>query len=670
MNFDFIKRFRDAKNNRRERRSREVSQELRNLFYSSPLMSDYENMFAQVRPLIDALKVVMPYGVDEKGEKLNENKTPELNVLKNPNYDMGWSEFADLMFASWLTEDELDVHVWKNGKGDIIGYTVLPPNSKTSLGDGRYQWQVYNSENQAIILDENDVLRLRFSRSPKNPEQGISPASSVKIWAQIDDLIGQYQKAYFENGAVPATITFISASTKAKYDEARRELESNLKGAKNKNKTVYVWRQFDNDTGESADQVEIKTIQGNNSTLALKDIVSIVNDKLNKSVGVSEFILGNDASAKYDNAELSDYQFTRRRVYPALVSFWNQFQSELDRITGGLGYAIGFDLDIPDLTERQKAKAEIAKVKSETLVGLINAGASGFSAVKALDLDEKWQRVADDIYTKKLLEKDENEIRLLAGAEPEKKTVDVKHNHEHTLDKLPPMNKQEKAVYDRLINVAQYLIKEQNVVVADVVDEMSKLLTQYAKEGAIDGAKAVAMLADTDIKGEILKTVGNGDIYTSKELEKRIYNRAEALTAGYVDDTKKAIKEVLDTSKSLTANERSDLLQNVVPYTKAELIARNETNYAVRSGVLEQDKVLAEKYGLTMNLVWRTSGDADVCDVCAGMEGEKTVLGQAFSDTAEYNGENVSWTPSEWNDDGQIPNAHPNCRCYYDVEIV
>lgn len=670
MNFDFIKRFRDARNNRRERRSREVSQELRNLFYSNPIMSDYENMFAQVRPLIDALKVVMPYGVDEKGEKLNEDKTPELNVLKNPNYDTGWSEFADLMFASWLTEDELDVHAWKNDRGDIIGYTVLPPNSKTSLGNGQYQWRVYNNENKAIILGEDDVLRLRFSRSPKNPEQGVSPASSIKIWAQIDDLIGQYQKAYFENGAVPATITFISASTKAKYDEVRRELESNLKGAKNKNKTVYVWRQFDNDTGESADQVEIKTIQGNNSTLALKDIVSIVNDKLNKSVGVSEFILGNDASAKYDNAELSDYQFTRRRVYPALVSFWNQFQSELDRITGGLGYAIGFDLDIPDLTERQKAKAEVAKVKSETLVGLISAGASGFSAVKALDLDEKWQRVADDIYTKKLLEKDENEVRLLAGAEPEKKTVDVKHNHEHTLDKLPPMNKQEKAVYDRLINVAQYLIKEQNVVVADVVDEMSKLLTQYAKEGAIDGAKAVAMLADTDIKGEILKTVSNGDIYTSKELEKRIYNRAEALTAGYVDDTKKAIKEVLSTSKSLTANERSDLLQNVVPYTKAELIARNETNYAVRSGVLEQDKALAEKYGLTMNLVWRTSGDADVCDVCAGMEGEKTVLGQAFSDTAEYNGENVSWTPSEWNDHGQIPNAHPNCRCYYDVEIV
>ena len=334
----------------RRRKARDIAQELSNQFFLSPLCSDYENLFAQVRPLINELKTVMPYGVTDRGTRLSPSKTPELEWLKNPNEDMGWSEFADAMFSAWLTEDELDIHLWRDKRDRVIGYTILPPQSRIYLGYGRWEWQVMTTEGEEI-LDEDQVMRLRFSRNPRDLQKGISPASAVRIWAQIDDLIAQYQRAYFENGAIPATITFITASTYDKYDKTRKELENKLKGAHNRNKTVYAWRQFDNDTGQSVDQVEVKTIQGNNSTLAIKEIVEIVNDRLNKAVGVSNFILGDDSSAKYDNAELSRHQFIKNRVYPALVSFWNQFQHELDRLTGGLGYAITFDLEIPELTE-------------------------------------------------------------------------------------------------------------------------------------------------------------------------------------------------------------------------------------------------------------------------------------------------------------------------------
>lgn len=657
---------------RRAEKGKEISQELANQFRLSPLFSDYENVFAQVRPLIDAMKMVVPYGVSDRGVKLAPKKTPELEILKNPNDEMGWAEFADLMFATWLTEDELDVHVWKDDKGNVEGYTVLPPSARSYKGDGQYQWNVQTKDGM-VIYDDMQVARLRFSRSPRNPSRGVSPASSIKTWAQIDDLIGQYQRAYFENGAVPATITFINASTKDKYEATRRELEMNLKGAENKNKTVYVWRQFDNDTGQSVDQIEVKTIQGNNSTLAIKDIVSIVNDKLNKSVGVSNFILGDDSSAKYDNAELSDHQFTKRRVYPALVGFWNQFQSELDRITGGLGYAIGFDLEIPELTERERAKSEVARIKTETMISLINAGASGASVVEALELSKKWQNLANDLYAKSLIPDFEYPQELnYATKKPAEATIDAKDStkcehkdHTHTLDKLPPMTKEEKAVYDKLVDVAKMLIAEKEVITDNVVEEMTVLLNEYAKKGGKDGAKAVALLANKDIKGEILKTVSKGEIYTSKALESRIKSRAEQLVVGYTEHTKNVIQGVLDTTTAMTANERTAELMKVLPYQKAELIARNETLYAIRSGRLEQDKELAEKYGLKIGLVWRTSGDGAVCDVCQAMEGKTTDLGKPF------HGENIddSWQ-SNWNDHGQIPDAHPNCRCYFDEELV
>ena len=527
-----IDNFKDAI---RRKKSQRFAQELGNQFFLSPLCSDYENLFAQVRPLIDEMKCVMPYGVSDRGTKLPEAKTPELAWLKNPNDDMGWAEFADLMFATWLTEDELDIHLWRDNRGKVIGYTIIPPECRIYLGYGRWEWQVLTTDG-IEVLDEDQVMRLRFSRSPRDVQKGVSPASAVRVWAQIDDLIAQYQRAYFENGAIPATITFITASTYEKYDKTRRELENKLKGARNHNKTVFAWRQFDNDTGESVDQVEVKTIQGNNSTLAIKEIVDIVNDRLNKSVGVSNFILGDDSSAKYDNAELSDHQFTKRRVYPALVSFWNQFQHELDRLLGGLGYGISFDLDIPELTEREKARAEIGRIRGEALVNLISAGASAEGAVQALGLPDSWITAAQGIYNKALNNELNAPLTISYSApkpieatideapkSPKAHEADVVHGHNctchHSLDELPPMSKEERQIYDLLVKLGEDLIADaEKVNVEEVIAQMTELLEKDAKNGAINGTKAIQMLANKDIAGELLQTITKGEVYISEAL--------------------------------------------------------------------------------------------------------------------------------------------------------
>lgn len=684
----------NLKDARKRKKSRDFAQELSNQFFLSPICSDYENLFAQVRPLIDEMKTIFPYGITDRGTKLPENKTPELAWLRNPNDEMGWSEFADLMFATWLTEDELDIHVWRRKNGDVEGYTIVPPECRIYLGYGRWEWQVMTTKG-IQILDETQVMRLRFSRSPRNIQKGVSPASAVRVWAQIDDLIAQYQRAYFENGAIPATITFITASTFEKYDKTRKELENKLKGAHNRNKTVYAWRQFDNDTGQSVDQVEVKTIQGNNSTLAIREIVDIVNDRLNKSIGVSNFILGDDSSAKYDNAELSDHQFTRRRVYPALVSFWNQFQHELERILeSGLGYGISFDLEIPELTERTKAKAEIARIRGEALVNLISAGSSGIAAVEALGLPKCWLNAANGIYSKGLTGGLLSPIEIDYGVRaPAQSTVDKKggeseltdplenlethdlvygHNCScHSVDALPEMTPEEKKLYDKLIEMANDIMKKEGANYDKLVDEMIDILLDDAKNGEIDGAKALSLLTEDDVASEIIKTVSNGEVYVSEALENRIKTRAKLLADGYKDHTQQIIEETLSGEETLSANEIAAKLSEVMPRKRAELIARNETLYAIRSGRLEQDEELAEKYGLQVKLVWQTSHDSKVCPVCAAMEGEEVVLGKAFVDTVTTeDGEIASWAHDSWNDNGRITSAHVNCRCYWDEVIV
>lgn len=679
----WINRLLDAN---KRRKSREFAQELSNQFFLSPICSDYENLFAQVRPLIDEMKVVVPYGVTDRGAKLNLNRTPELAWLRDPNDEMGWAEFADLMFATWLTEDELDIHVWKDKRGKVEAYTVIPPECRIYLGYGKWEWQVLTTEG-IQILDESQVMRLRFSRSPRNIQKGVSPASAVRVWAQIDDLIAQYQRAYFENGAIPATITFITASTQEKYLATRKELENNLKGAHNRNKTVYAWRQFDNDTGQSVDQVEVKTIQGNNSTMAIREIVGIVNDRLNKAIGVSNFILGDDSSAKYDNAELSDHQFTKRRVYPALISFWNQFEHELDRITGGLGYHISFDLEIPELTERTKAKAEIARIRAESLVNLISAGASGSAAVQALGLPDTWSAAAEGIYAKGVagnllapISIDYEAPKTITATVDEAPKSPKAHKADahtctchHTLDELPEMTPAERKLYDMLIELAGAIFddKATHTTITEVIAKMTEILEEDALMGEKEAADALSLLAEEDVASEIQKTISKGDYYVSDALRERIAMRADQLAKGYSDHVKSVLEQTLAGTEELTANEIAEKLAEVMPRSRAELIARNETLYAIRSGRLEQDESLAEKYGLQVELVWQTSKDSKVCPVCAALQGTTVKLGDAFPDhVVTEDGEDVYWSQDSWNDSGKITSAHPLCRCFWDERLV
>jgi hypothetical protein len=121
--------------------------------------------------------------------------------------------------------------------------------------------------------------------------------------------------------------------------------------------------------------------------------------------------------------------------------------------------------------------------------------------------------------------------------------------------------------------------------------------------------------------------------------------------------------------ESWSASEIKKELAKSIPRDRAELIARNETVYAVKSGRIETDKYIEDNYGVKIGLVWKISDDG-ACDVCKAMDGTVVKCGEAFPDHAEYEGIEHYWEHSSWNDGGQCPNAHVNCRCYFDEEII
>lgn len=668
-----VQRFRD---DRRRRKAIEVKQEIANHLIVNPICSDYENVFAQVQPLINDMKMVRPFGVGRNGGRLPMNRTPELALLDYPNDEMGWGEFAGAMFATWLTEDELNIHVHKD-RDKVVGYTIIPPSSKVVEANGDYYFRVNNGDGYYTVYPDR-VMTLRFSRSPKNLQRGISPATAVRAWAQAEDVLAQYERAYIENGAIPASITFIRASSYDKFNQTRKELESNLKGASNHGKTVYVWRQFNADTGESLDQVEVKTIQGNNSTLAIKELTDIINDHLNKAYGVSNFILGDDSSAKYDNAELSDYQFIKRRVYPALMAFWDQFQFELDRIVGGLGYAIQFEIELPDLTERQKTRAEIAEIRTRTLASMVQAGAYPVDAVRALDLGEDWQKVARGMWNKVLAEQSIDKKQKGSHTPLYNKslldTLQTSHSHGctcsvSTKDELPPMDADELRIYNTLVAMAERIYANTPNIDADgVIREINEVLENKAILGSKDGAEKIAsLLKNEDVVAEIKSTIENLEI--SGTLKDRINSRTTELVNNYGSEAERILNETLANSAGMSAAEIRKALRESLPTWQAERIARTETVYAFKSGRLDEDEKLSDKYNLKTKLIWRARHDSSTCPVCAAMDGSVVDVGDAFEHIKETADGVIAWEPSIWNDGGRIPQPHPNCRCYFD-EIV
>lgn len=682
----FINRILDVRNarqrNYREEQSKRVAQEIRRAFHLSPVCSDYENLFSQVRPLINEMKMVRPFAVNDKGEKIkNRNATPELNLLDYPNEEMGWAEFADLMFATWLTKDQLYIHVHKGKRDKVIGYSIIPSQAMSWNGH-EFIWTVIAPDGTQVELHKDEVMTLRFSRSPDDPFKGVSPATAGRAWAQTDDMVAQYQRAYFENGAIPQTITFITASTREKYEQTRYELESKLRGAENHNKTVYAWRQMLPSTGQTQDQIEVKTIQAPNNTLAIKEIVSIVNDRLNKAVGVSNFIMGDDSSAKYSNAELSQQQFIRNRVFPALMSFWSQFQFELDRITGGLGYGIQFELEIPELTERASVRAETSKKNADTLMALISAGADPTSTVRALELPDAWLRVAAGIYNKTLAgNNNQNTQPLLADGKSSSHAHACQcHDSHKTTDSLDDLTEPEQKLYRVLVDMASAIMaNDPSLNQEDVIARVIEILEEESKKGKRKAlTRLLELVTQPDVIAELEAELKN--IALSPAVVDRIRVRAGLIVKNYDEEVRDVMRTVLENTRELTAREIEEKLREAIPRYRAAMIARTETNYAFKSVQVDDTLEIEQRAQMKFDFVWHCSQDRITCDVCAAMDGQRTPAGRAYEHILELDTEKqlvngkvldagtiIEWTPSEWNDQGQIPQPHPNCRCYFDI---
>ena len=654
-----------------------------------PMHDIYDNIFPYVNAIAQRFSTVIPYAITTDGRKLDPTPAA-LSALYAPNDTYSCLEFLKLTASGILTQSHVDILIWTTeGPGgnitpnNITGYTILPTNSRV-YNDNRSDWyhrvtmDLGNGPRQ-YEFTRDETIALSYSRHPNDPTRGISPAMTIKKWANVDDMIADYERGFFGNNAVPAGMLGIVSENAEDFQRNRARLEETFRGAGNNNGIVYNMVPVDPTTHKPSQTSKLVWVpfQNSNDTLDLQTVSNVVNNRLANALAVPDIIRGIDNGQTYANAEMAERSFIENTLRPLCMTVWDKWQFELDRITGGLGYGITFDLALPTQTEVEKAQAETQQIRVNSLIQLVNMGATIESAVDALGLPEPYKRL-------NIHQPDTTPLPTLPSkrniTKATKKTDDMT-----TETRILPATR---TYTDRIIRLArrtQNGLKDDLETIGrqwinDVEDTLLAHLTEHARKTGMKLEQVITAWAEIHPENPIAVDIQSytttdwQKLYDWDNLSDNIKTAYETHLQGITHTTSKTI-----TNKTLELLSRADTEQwdahrlhdelDRLGNDHAELIARCETVQSQRLGSLYSARNLSETLGVRLQKVWRTTGDGNTCDFCRHMEGTTIPLDSTYmAKDATINVNGHDYTNSF--EGMTTPNGHPRCRCYEDYEVV
>lgn len=653
-----------------------------------PMHDTYDNIFPYVNAIAQRFSTVIPYAVTTDGRKLDPTPAA-LNALYAPNDTYSCLEFLKLIASSMLTQSHVDILVWTpEGPGgnitpdNITGYTFLPSNSRV-YNDNRSDWyhrvtmDLGNGPRQ-YEFTRDETISLSYSRHPDDPTRGISPAMTIKKWANVDDMIADYERGFFGNNAVPAGMLGIVSENAEDFQRNRARLEETFRGAGNNNGIVYNMVPVDPTTHKPSQTSKLVWVpfQNSNDTLDLQTVSDVVNNRLANALAVPDIIRGIDNGQTYANAEMAERAFIENTLKPLCMTVWDKWQFELDRITGGLGYGITFTLDLPAQTEVERTQAETQQIRINNLIQLVNMGASVESAVEALNLPDAYRRLNLHPTTP-----DTPHLPSARNTTKAAKPADNTPTEPHLLtatrtyvNRVIQLTRRSQAgLRDDLETISQQWIN-------DVENTLITHLTEYARKTGLKLEQVITAWAETHPENPLAVDIQS---YTTTDWQK-LYDWTTM-----PDNIKTAyethLQEIAHTTSKTITNKTLELLNRAdqeqwdarrlhdeltrMSNDHAELIARCETVQSQRLGSLYSARNLSETLGIRLQKVWRTTGDGNTCDFCKHMEGTTKPLDSTYmakDASIDINGH--TYTNSF--ETMSTPNGHPRCRCYEDYEVV
>lgn len=611
---------------------------------------------------------MLPFAVNADGERLEE--IPEaVAALYRPNKEMSGVDFFYSLATMTMVHPEVYVLVWKNLNGvavpagknvkpnEICGYTFLEGATKIAVGD-HFEFQTVGA-----TYTDSEVLTISLGINPYSVNSGYSPSLSAKKWASIDDYIADYQSGFFLNGAVPAGEFVITAATVDEYEDIVHELKSKHQGRGKNNNVLYVHKPISAITGQPANaQVEWIPFNTDNKDMALQTLFDQANKKLDMAFGVPSEIKGYISNSNYASAQVAENYFCRFVVEPKLRRIWSKFTHELNRITGGLGYAISYNYEIPGNSDEKKTQAETKQIQFTTLQNAILAGFSIDSAVDALGLPEEFKSLSRSSTntTEETTLEEFNEAEVVV----EEKKVKQASADPKDLD-------------PRLARVIDtYMYGQIQLAIGDLdwnnpdnepfVNELLDLLTERMNLlGAVQFSEAELML----IK-EGISTANLTDYHLSVRALESYKEHLKEVANNFSKDTADSIRRVLEqgAAEEWSSLELQDNLRNIMNTDewRVQRLARSESHRSAGLASLDAMQQVQEESGVQIAKKWHRNPSSNSCDECIGLDGKVIPLDEAFV------GKGDLFPDDKLNDyeDVEQAFAHPNCHCYLTYAII
>lgn len=352
--------------------------------------NDYENAYPSITKINNKFMKIRPYAVNAKGEKV-EAQTAVINALYHPNKLNSSVEFREALSLMYLVHPKTHILVWRKEAGKILpGGKITPQNiggfsfmeGVTAITVAGKTTYTVTTERGSATYSDDEVITLRGLNPYRINTGGFSATQAACKWTTIDDYIAQYQKGFFRNGAVPSGEFVITAATSQEFNDIVDTMQAKHRGADNNNNIVYTHRPIDHATGKPAQaQIEWIPYAVSNRELSLKDLFEQANKKIDSAYGVPASIRGVGENNNYATARTDQQNFMENVVDPIALKIWTGFTHELNRITGGLGVAIAYDIVIPALADEEKVKEEKAQIRDERVQSWLDKGYS-LSSIK------------------------------------------------------------------------------------------------------------------------------------------------------------------------------------------------------------------------------------------------------------------------------------------------
>lgn len=631
----------------------------------------YDNIFADVSRIAEQFATVLPYAIDKNGDVLRSQ--PQLiTALYTPNKEMSGPQFFEALATMLLVHPTVYLLCWhaENGKAEpggkitadnICGFTFLENPTVKVLPDNSITYKTKSSE-----YTDKEVIALSLNINPYRILDGYSPTEAAKKWATLDDYIVDWQQGFFRNNAIPAGQFVITAKNADEFNKIVDKLEERHKGAGRNNNVTYVHRPTSDVDGKPVNaQIEWVPFTSNQKDLKLDQVFAQANKKTSMAFGVPEEIKGHVQNSNYASVTTAEHVFEKYAVLPKLTKVWAMFTHEMNRITGGLGFAITFDYDPASLADEDKVRAETTKIQYETLALALKNGFELKSAVTALGLPEDFALLKEKEKPAENPEVSEDKPSEASQIETSLKSV------KKTKKKTPESDDEVKMLFEG------YTEEQIEAFINDKEfdkEKKSKDLAEKLLPILIAGAAGYILARKHELESSAIEAGYEIDrefkYEPTEEFKSSYLQYLEEVAFSFTEDTDAELHKILERAETeeLTELEINEALRDLLndDMWRIRRLQDTEAHRSSELGSLDMAKAITKHNDIDgVVKVWHLNPDSlNHCETCEAMDGKELPLDDDFEALA-HEKELGEFSAGK----GEVADAHPHCHCFLTYKV-